>query len=144
MRLDTLALQDFERQSFGRDAMVSRSSHSDFRFRNSTAHALTLVVQAQGGLVTVALLGRQRHPRRRWIEADVVQRLPKAVLQRPRPGLAPGARQLLRPGFDGLVVATRVCWLDAHGLTRSAALGRDHYMRVDEIWAVGPEPGGQP
>lgn len=128
----------------GRDAMVTRSGHSDFRFRNSTAHALTLEVRAQGGKVDVVLQGRQRHPRQRWIEADVVERLPKAVLLRPVSDLAPGARRLLRPGFDGLVVSTRICWLDPRGLTRSAALGRDCYMRVNEIWAVGPAPGGQP
>jgi vancomycin resistance protein YoaR len=128
----------------GRDAMVSQAGHSDFRFRNSTAAPLRIQASAQGGRVTVALLGAQRHPRQRWIEAREVAREPKAVLERPDPALAPGQRRRLRPGFDGLVVSSRVCWLDARGLTRSAALGRDVYMRVDERWAVGPAQGGQP
>ena len=109
----------------GRDAMVSRAGHSDFRFRNSTAAPLRVQARADGGRVTVALLGSQRHPRARWIEAREVERTAKAVVERPDAALAPGLRRRLRPGFDGLVVSSRVCWLDADGVTRSAALGRD-------------------
>jgi|GEM_PF-3314588 vancomycin resistance protein YoaR len=128
----------------GRDAMVSRAGHSDFRFRNSTAAPLRLRAQAQGGKVTVALMGRQRHPRQRWVETQLLQRLPKAVQEVPSPGLAAGQRRQLRPGFDGLVVVSRVCWLDAQGVTRSASLGRDAYRKVDERWAVAAAPGGEP
>ncbi|MGH7442009.1 MAG: VanW family protein, partial [bacterium] len=121
----------------GRDAMVTRSGHHDFCFRNSTAEDLTLSVQASGGSLTVALWGRQRHPHRRWIETRVVRRLPAHVVARVVPGLAPGRRVLVRPGFDGMVVADSLCW-SQRGLTRCAALGVDHYARVDALWHVGP------
>jgi vancomycin resistance protein YoaR len=63
----------------GRDAMVSRQSHSDFRFRNSTAADLTLEATATGGRLTVVLLGAPQKPpspRRRWIIATVLRRRP--------------------------------------------------------------------
>jgi vancomycin resistance protein YoaR len=127
----------------GRDAMVTRQGHSDFKFRNSTAAPLRIRAWAEGGKVNVQLLGRQRHPRRRWIETVLVQREPMNLLNAEDPALAAGQRRRLREGFDGLKVESRLCW-SAGGLTRCATLAVDDYRRVDERWAVGPGKGAQP
>lgn len=121
----------------GRDAMVSRPGHSDFRFRNSTAADLTIQVRAEGGRLTVVLQGRQRRARRRWLDTSVLSREPARVVEVPSSGMEAGHCRRVRPGFDGLVVATRLCWTGAGGLTRCAELGVDHYRRVDELWKVG-------
>jgi vancomycin resistance protein YoaR len=123
----------------GRDAMVTRVGRSDLRFRNSTAAPLTISASAEGGKLQIRLLGRQRHPRRRWVESEVLQRTPMRLLQRPDASLAPGERQLRRKGFDGLTVKSRLCYADSQGVTRCASLGTDRYMKVDERWAYGPE-----
>lgn len=128
----------------GHDAMVTRSGHSDFRFRNSTAAPLTIAAHAEGGKLEVRLLGRQRRPRHRWVESQLLQTLPKQLRQVPDPALAPGERRLKRKGFDGLVVKSRLCYADAQGVTHCAGLGTDRYMKVDERWAVGPGTEGKP
>jgi len=128
----------------GRDAMVARSSNSDFRFRNSTAAPLTIVARAEGGRLDVSLLGRQRSQKKRWIESEVLERRSLRVRERPDPGLQPGERKLKRKGFDGLLVRSKLCWLNAQGLTRCAGLGRDEYMRTDELWSVGHQEGKAP
>jgi vancomycin resistance protein YoaR len=94
----------------GRDAMVSRESRSDFRFRNSTAADLTIEATAVGGRLTVVLLGTQRAPRRRWISATVLRRRPAGVAEILSTALAPGRCRRLRTGFDGMSVASRLCW----------------------------------
>ncbi len=124
----------------GRDAMVTRSGHSDFRFRNSTAAPLTIVARAEGGALTVELLGFQKTRRQRWIVTRVLAHRRAGVRERLDPSLAPGACRLLRPGFDGWVVACSLC-SGADGTTRCASLGTDRYRRVDALWAVGPDPG---
>jgi vancomycin resistance protein YoaR len=128
----------------GRDAMVTRQGHSDFKFRNSTAAPLGIHAWAEGGKVSVQLQGRQRHPRRRWLETVLIQRDPMARRSAPDPSLAPGQRLLLRQGFDGLKVESRLCWAGPGGLTRCATLAVDQYLKVDERWAEGPAPGGKP
>lgn len=122
----------------GRDAMVTRLSRADFRFRNSTAAPLTIHARADGGVLHISLEGRQRHPRQRWIEVETLERRPFGLLQERDETLAPGQRRLVQRGFDGLKVRSRVCWLDAQGRTRSALLGTSRYMKVDERWKVGP------
>jgi len=124
----------------GRDAMVSREGGSDFRFRNSTASPLTIQASAEGGRLSVTLLGRQRHPRSRWIETVLLDRETKNVLTVPDPDLEPGSCAQAGQGFDGLKVSTRVCWKGPGGRTEHAALGVDHYVRVDERWRVGSQP----
>jgi vancomycin resistance protein YoaR len=124
----------------GRDAMVTAGGGSDFRFRNSTAAPLAIHASAKGGRLDITLTGRQRHPRRRWIESKVLARDPMRSVEIASRSLAPGTRSLRRPGFDGLTVAVSLCWAAPGGTTRSAALGVDHYGRVDEEWSVaGPE-----
>jgi len=128
----------------GRDAMVTRQGHSDFKFRNSTASTLSLRAWAEGGKVSVELLGRQRHPRRRWIETELLERRPLELITVQDSGLRPGERRRLRQGFDGLKVESRLCWAGVDGLTRCASLAVDRYQKVDERWALGPAQGGKP
>ena len=127
----------------GRDAMVTRQGHSDFKFRNSTAAPLRIKSWAQGGRVSVQLMGRQRHPRRRWIETVLIQRDPMSLRRMEDAALAAGQRRRLRGGFDGLKVESRLCW-SAGGVTRCATLAVDDYQKVDERWAEGPAKGAQP
>jgi vancomycin resistance protein YoaR len=127
----------------GRDAMVSRESHSDFRFKNSTAADLTIVAMAAGGRLTVLLLGTQRAPRRRWISATVLRRRPAGVVEILSTALAPGQCRRLRGGFDGMSVASRLCWADAASGIHCADLGVDRYEKVDELWLVGAPPPGR-
>lgn len=124
----------------GRDAMVTRVGKADFRFRNSTLQPLTLQAKVEGGRLDISLLGRQRRRKARWIETQVLETRPMELQQVEDPGLAPGERKLLRRGFDGLKVRSRVCWADAKGLTRCASLGVDRYMKVNERWKSGPAP----
>jgi vancomycin resistance protein YoaR len=124
--------------------MVTRQGHSDFKFRNSTAATLRIHAWAEGGKVSVVLLGHQRHPRRRWIETSLLERQPLELRTVPDPGLAIGQRRLLRQGFDGLKVESRLCWTSPEGVTRSAALAVDEYQKVDEHWAIGTDAGGKP
>jgi vancomycin resistance protein YoaR len=128
----------------GRDAMVTRVGQSDFRFRNSTAAPLRIEAWTEGGKVNVRLLGRQRHPRRRWIQTEELSREPFSLLQRTDKDLAPGERKLSRKGFDGIKVRSEICWADADGQTRCARLGTDEYMKVDELWKQGPAAEGKP
>jgi vancomycin resistance protein YoaR len=128
----------------GRDAMVTRQGHSDFKFRNSTAAPLGIRAWAEGGKVTVRLLGHQRHPRRRWVETVLIQRDPMGSRTVADASMAPGQRRRLREGFDGLKVESRLCWAGPGGVTRCATLAVDDYQKVDERWAVGPGQGGQP
>ncbi|HTB33927.1 MAG TPA: VanW family protein [bacterium] len=128
----------------GRDAMVTRQGHSDFKFRNSTAAPLSIRAWAQGGKVSVQLLGRQRRPRRRWLETVLIRRDPMAVRSVEDGALAPGERRRLREGFDGLKVESRLCWSGPGGLTQCATLAVDEYQKVDERWAEGPAQGGKP
>jgi len=123
----------------GRDAMVSLESHRDFRFRNSTAADLTIEATATGGSLTVVLLGVQRAARRRWISATVLRRRPAGVVELLSTSLAPGQCLRLRGGFDGMSVASRLCWAGASG-THCADLGVDRYKKVDEVWLVGAPP----
>ncbi|HTB21116.1 MAG TPA: VanW family protein [bacterium] len=127
----------------GRDAMVSRGGHSDFRFRNSTAADLTIEARARGGRLTVALMGTQHRPRRRWVEATVLHRYPSRVVEVPDPSLPWGACRQMNRGFDGISASSRLCWVESDGITRCAELGVDHYERVDEVWRVGA-PEGKP
>ena len=128
----------------GRDAMVTRQGHSDFKFRNSTAAPLSIQAWAEGGKVSVRLLGRQRRPRRRWVETVLIRRDPMALHNVEDPAMAPGQRRLLRQGFDGLKVESRLCWDGPAGETRCATLAVDDYQKVDERWAEGPAQGGKP
>jgi len=132
----------------GRDAMVTRVGRSDFRFRNSTAAPLTISASNEGGKLFIRLLGRQRRPRSRWVESQVLKKLPMRLQQVADPALQPGERKLKRKGFDGLVVKSRLCFADAEGVTHCAGLGTDRYMRVDERWSYGPAatfiPEGKP
>jgi vancomycin resistance protein YoaR len=127
----------------GRDAMVSRQSHSDFRFRNSTASDLTIEAMAAGGRLTVLLLGTQRAPRRRWVDARVLRRRPAGAVEVLSTALAPGQCRRLSVGFDGMTVASRLCWAGPGAETRCADLGVDRYEKVDEVWLVGA-PDGKP
>lgn len=122
----------------GRDAMVSVEGGSDFRFRNSTAHPLTLSARADGGAVEVAVFGVQRHARKRWISTEIVARDPARDLTRSASALAPGERRRVRPGFDGLTVRVSLC-AAASGETQCTGVSLDHYARVDGLWRVGSE-----
>lgn len=136
----------------GQDAMVTRVGHADFRFRNSTAAALTIHAQAIGGRLDISLQGRQRRSKQRWVETELVERRPFELIQEEDPALPVGERRLRRRGFDGLKVRSRVCWAGPDGLTRCARLGTDSYMKVNERWSLGPaaaqgvsaSAGGQP
>lgn len=128
----------------GRDAMVTRVGRSDFRFRNSTRAPLRIEALAEGGRLEVRLQGRQRRPRRRWVETEVLETQPFELLQREDPRLAPGERRLVRRGFDGLRVRRRLCWEGPDGQSACRSLGVDRYMRVDEVWRVGPGAAGGP
>jgi len=127
----------------GRDAMVSRGGHSDFRFRNSTAADLTIEATARGGLLTVAILGTQHRPRRRWIETSYPRRYPYHVVEVPDARLPSGSCRQMNRGFDGIRVSSRLCWVESDGITRCAELGVDHYEQVDEVWRVAA-PEGKP
>jgi vancomycin resistance protein YoaR len=122
----------------GRDAMVTRVGHADFRFRNSTAAPLTIHARAVDGSLDIRLEGRQRRHKDRWVELETVERRPFELLQVQDPDLPAGERKLKRRGFDGLRVRSKVCWLDAAGLTRCASLGVSDYMKVNEVWRVAP------
>jgi vancomycin resistance protein YoaR len=128
----------------GRDAMVTRQGHSDFKFRNSTAAPLRIHAWAEGGKVSVQLLGRQRHPRRRWLETVLIRREAMGSRGTVDPSMPSGQRRLLRQGFDGLKVESRLCWSGPGGETRCATLAVDQYQKVDERWAEGPAQGGKP
>lgn len=129
----------------GRDAMVSREGHSDFRFRNSTGEPLTIQARAAGGLLTVSLLGHERRPRTRWIETTVLRRSPAGLRQVGSAALDFGRCSLLHKGFEGLTVSSRLCWTGPDSVTRCAELGLDRYERVDEVWLVGTgEREGKP
>lgn len=75
----------------GRDAMVTRVGKSDFRFRNSTLAPLTLAAKAEGGVLDIRLLGRQRRPRQRWIETQLVEKKPMRLIQTPTPPWPPAS-----------------------------------------------------
>lgn len=122
----------------GLDAAVSNSSGADFRFKNDTAQPLTITVSSGGGRVWVSLLG-QGPVRKRWLETQVLERRPFASKVRVDAKLKPGKRRLLRKGFDGLRVSRSLCWADAEGNSRCAALGVDEYLKVDRLEAVAPE-----
>jgi vancomycin resistance protein YoaR len=126
----------------GRDAMVSRESNSDFRFKNSTAADLTIEAMVSGGRLTVVLLGTQHAPRRRWISARVLRRRPAGVVEIPSTSLAPGQCRLLSAGFDGMTVASRLCWAGPAS-DNCTDLGVDRYEKVDSVWLVGA-PEGKP
>jgi vancomycin resistance protein YoaR len=129
----------------GRDAMVSREGHSDFRFRNSTGEPLTIQARAEGGRLTVSLVGHERRPRTRWIETTLLRRSPARLRQVESGALAFGQCSLLHKGFDGLTVSSRLCWVGPDSVTRCAELGLDRYDRVDEVWRVGAGHGeGKP
>lgn len=121
----------------GRDAMVTRVGKADFRFRNSTLRPLTIQAKVEGGRLDISLQGRQRRPRQRWIETETLETRPMELQQLEDAALAPGERKLLRRGFDGLKVRSRVCFVDSAGQTRCASLGTDRYMKVNERWKVG-------
>lgn len=123
----------------GRDAMVTRVGHADFRFRNSTAAPLRIEAHARGGILDIRLLGHQRVHKDRWIETELVEKKPLALQQVLDPNLQPGERRRVRQGFDGLRVRSQVCWANAAGVTRCASLGVDDYMKVNERWKVGPD-----
>lgn len=124
----------------GRDAMVTRVGHADFRFRNSTAAPLRIEAHARGGALDIRLLGRQRVHKDRWIETQLVEKTPLELRQVLDPDMQPGERRRVRQGFDGLKVRSQICWSTAAGLTRCASLGVDDYMKVNERWKVGPQP----
>lgn len=121
----------------GRDAAISRSVGADMRFRNSTAAPLTLSVTAKDGAVEVVLLGRQRHPRKRWIETTELSREAHGVRNRTKEGLAAGQEEVRQKGFDGLRVKRRLCRQDADGRTECESLGVDEYMMVTAVMDRG-------
>jgi hypothetical protein len=121
----------------GQDAMVSSEGGSDFRFRNSTAAPLTIRATAEGGRLTVVLEGRQRHPRKRWIARSILEKDPMRELDKPSAGLAPGEKRLVRKGFDGIIVSSRLCAGGDGSDVDCRPLGVDHYARVDSEWRVG-------
>ena len=67
--------------------------------------------------------------------------LPYAVEERADPGLAPGERQLLRAGREGLTVRTWREVYDGEGnLLRSTLEAETVYTAQSELWLVGEEP----
>jgi vancomycin resistance protein VanW len=122
----------------GRDAAISRSVGADMRFRNSTLAPLTISASADRGAIEVALLGRQKRPRQRWIETSELRRQRHKTSEKFDPGLPAGEKKLLQKGFDGLSVSRQLCRADADGVTQCARLGVDTYMMVNERWAIGP------
>lgn len=122
----------------GRDAAISRSVGADMRFRNSTAAPLSLSVSAKDGQVEVVLLGRQRHPRKRWIETEELGREAHAVQVRTKEGLAAGQEEVRQKGFDGLRIKRRLCREDAEGGAECESLGVDDYMMVTAVTLRGP------
>lgn len=121
----------------GRDAAISRSVGADMRFKNSTVAPLSLSLSAQDGRVQVVLLGRQRHPRKRWIVTEEIKRNNHGMRQTMNDELVAGERSLKQKGFDGLRVRRRLCKAGAEGVTECASLGADDYMMVTEVWEQG-------
>ena len=128
----------------GRDAAISRSVGADLRFRNSTVAPLSLSVSAKDGQVEVVLLGRQRHPRKRWIETQELSREAHGVRHRVKEGLAAGQEELRQKGFDGLRVKRRLCRENAEGQSECESLGVDDYMMVTAVLDRGARAPSAP
>jgi vancomycin resistance protein YoaR len=120
----------------GRDCAISRTNGADFRFRNSTAAALTISAKAENGRVEVTFDGEDKDPRARWIVTQELARDRHKVILRAKHAMAPGTRRLVQKGFDGLRLRRQICTGGPNGLTECASLGPDDYMRMSEIWEV--------
>ena len=132
----------------GLGASVSNSSGADFRFRNTTAHPLTISARFEDGAVKVELLGNARR-RKRWLTTDEPVKLTHAVRVSYTASLPEGVSRVTRPGFDGYLVRRYLNYLDRSGNTHTVYIGKDKYRTVDAWIQVGTGPrqeldGSQP
>ena len=125
----------------GLDAAVSWNG-KNLRIRNDTGYPIRVEAWMEEGRLRVRLTGTRLEEARVAMRPEEGEPLPYAVEERADPGLAPGERQLLRAGREGLTVRTWREVYDGEGnLLRSALEAETVYPAQTELWLVGEEPG---
>lgn len=122
----------------GLDASVSNSSNADFRFRNTTAHPLTIAAKFEDGSVKIDLLGEGRR-RKRWMTTSEPEVISFTTSTRLVDDLAADEIRETRAGFDGFKVNRYLNYLDLKGNTHTVFIGKDEYRMIPRRIEKGRE-----
>lgn len=122
----------------GQDATVAYGS-IDFRFRNPRNEPVLIEAEAQGGRVTINLIGPGPVPEV-WFRHRILSRARAGTISLVDPSLPPGQQHVLFPGQEGLTVHSRLIRLWPDGKREDLDLGQHTYRPSPRLIRVGPGP----
>jgi len=125
---------------FGCDAAVSWGS-LDFKFKNSTDHAIRIETTVSDRSLTVKIIGTNSDDTYIEIETVSISSTPFQVIEREDDSIAYGSSEVYDPGMEGQVVETykRLYSSDGELISRTL-VSKDTYRTQDRIILVGRPP----
>ncbi|MDO8684038.1 MAG: VanW family protein [Armatimonadota bacterium] len=125
----------------GRDATVVYGA-LDLKFRNPGTAAVYISTGVTGGRITAAMYGAGADKREVEITRSAAIRIPQKVFVYQDNSLEPGARVIVRDGYDGYSVRTYRTVKQNGVVVKRETISKDRYLPLHTKVAVGPKPAG--